>query len=51
MAAKNKPPGRVKTVRRLARQRVGPAPPSRPLLPKPLRKKPKHKKPLTEDAD
>lgn len=51
MAAKNKPPSRVRNVRRLARQRVGSAPPSRPFLPKPLRNKPKHKKPLTEDAE
>ena len=51
MAAKKKPPSRAKTVRRLARQRVGAAPPSRAILPKPLRKKPKHKKTLTGDAE
>jgi hypothetical protein len=39
-----------KGVRRLARERVGPAPPSRAIEPKDLRKKPKHKK-LIVDVD
>ena len=41
---------RGKSVRRLARERVGAVPPSRPILPKPKRK-PKHKRPpMEEDA-
>lgn len=51
MGAKQKPPSRTKTVRRLARQRVGPAPPSRPITPKTLRKRPKHKKSPLEEAE
>jgi len=34
-----------KEIRKLARERVGTVPASRPILPKPARKKPKHKKP------
>lgn len=39
-----------KGVRKLARERVGAVPPSRPIEPKDKRKKPKHKK-LDGDAD
>jgi hypothetical protein len=35
---------RGKSVRRLARERIGPAPPSRAIQPRIDRKKPKHKK-------
>ena len=35
-----------KGVKRLARERVGTPPPSKPIVPKHLRKKPKHKKEL-----
>jgi hypothetical protein len=35
-----------KEVRKLARERVGTVPPSRPIEPKDKRKKPKHKKDL-----
>jgi hypothetical protein len=38
-----------KTVRELARERVGPVPPSKPIQPKRLRKKPKYKKPISEE--
>ena len=34
-----------KEIRKLARERVGTVPASRPILPKLARKKPKHKKP------
>jgi hypothetical protein len=34
-----------KDVRAIARERVGPVKPSRPILPPTLRKKPKHKQP------
>ncbi len=40
---------RKKEVRAIARERVGPVKPSRPLVPKTARKKPKHKKPITEE--
>jgi hypothetical protein len=40
-----------KEVRKLARQRVGVVPSSRPILPKPERDKPKHKKPLTGEEE
>jgi len=36
-----------KEVRKLARERVGTVPSSKPIVPKAERKKPKHKKPLT----
>jgi len=40
-----------KEIRKLARERVGTIPSSKPILPKSQRKKPKHKKPLGgEDA-
>ena len=40
-----------KEVRKLARERVGTVPSSRPIQPKPRRGKPKHKKPLTGEED
>jgi hypothetical protein len=40
-----------KEVRKLARERVGTVPSSRPIPPKLERKKPKHKKPLTAAED
>jgi len=46
MAGKRRAYSRVKSVRRLARERVGAVPPSHPLEPKTRRKKPKHKRPL-----
>jgi hypothetical protein len=36
-----------KEVRKLARERVGTVPSSRPILPKSERKRPKHKKPIS----
>jgi hypothetical protein len=38
-----------KEIRKLARERVGQVPSSKPIEPKTARKKPKHKKPLTEE--
>ena len=38
-----------KEVRKLARERVGQVPTSKPIAPKQLRKKPKYKKPITEE--
>lgn len=38
-----------KEVRKLARERVGTVPSSRPIIPKSLRDKPKHKKPVAAD--
>lgn len=38
-----------KEIRKLARERVGMVPASRPILPKVARKKPKHKKLLEEN--
>ena len=38
-----------KEVRKLARERVGKVPASKPIEPKQLRKKPKHKKPISEE--
>jgi hypothetical protein len=43
MPRRNKSYDRGKSVRRLARQRVGAVPASRPIEPRVLRKKPKHK--------
>ena len=37
-----------KDVRAIARERVGPVKPSRPILPPTVRKKPKHKRPPGE---
>ncbi len=42
---------RGRAVRRLARQRVGSVPASRPIEPKTRRKRPKHKKPAWEEND
>jgi hypothetical protein len=38
-----------KEVRKLARERVGVVPASKPIEPKQLRKKPKYKKPILEE--
>jgi hypothetical protein len=38
-----------KEVRKLARERVGKVPASKPVVPKQLRKKPKHKQPIGDD--
>jgi hypothetical protein len=38
-----------KEVRKLARERVGQVPATKPILPKQLRKKPKYKKPITDE--
>ncbi|MGA3076132.1 MAG: hypothetical protein ABSG56_20885 [Bryobacteraceae bacterium] len=51
MARKKQTFDMKKEVRKLARQRVGTVPSSRPILPKPQRDKPKHKKPLTGEED
>ena len=40
-----------KEVRKLARERVGTVPSSRPIEPKSVRKKPKYKKPITPEAE
>ena len=40
-----------KEVRKLARERVGTVPASKPIVPKAERKKPKHKKPLVGSED
>lgn len=40
-----------KEVRKLARERVGTVPSSRPILPKSERQKPKHKKPIAGDSE
>ncbi len=40
-----------KGVRKLARERVGTTPPSRPIDDKSARKKPKHKKPVTSEDE
>jgi hypothetical protein len=38
-----------KEIRKLARERVGKVPASKPIIPKQLRKKPKYKKPIGDD--
>jgi|GEM_PF-963227 len=40
-----------KDVRAIARERVGPVKPGRPILPPTARKKPKHKRPPGEDVE
>jgi hypothetical protein len=40
-----------KDVRAIARERVGPVKPSKPILPPTARKKPKHKRPPGEDVE
>jgi len=40
-----------KDVRAIARERVGPVKPSRPIPPPTARKKPKHKRPPGDDAE
>ena len=42
---------RSKSVRRLARERVGNVPATHPIEPKTRRKRPKHKKPLGPDSE
>ena len=49
MARKVKQYDRAKSVKRIARDRVGAVPASRPIEPKVKRKRPKHKQPLVED--
>ncbi len=53
MARRGKTTGfdQKKGVRRLARERVGTVPASRPIEPKSERKKPKHKKPIEADTE
>lgn len=51
MARKKRTFDMKKEVRKLARERVGTVPSSRPIVPKPLRHKPKHKKPLAAEDD
>jgi len=48
MAPKKRAFNLPKEVRAIARERVGPVPPSKPIPPK-SRKKPKHKKPPEEE--
>ena len=38
-------------VRKLARERVGRVPASKPIPPKPTRRKPKHRRSLTEESE
>jgi len=40
-----------KEVRKLARERVGTVPSSKPIVPKSERRKPKHKRPLTAEEE
>ena len=49
MARKKQAFNMKKEVRKLARERVGTVPSSRPIPPKADRKKPKHKKPLGDE--
>ena len=49
MRGKRKGFDQKKGVRKLARERVGTVPPSRPIEPKDKRKKPKHPKPAEEE--
>jgi hypothetical protein len=51
MAGKKKSFDMKKEVRKLARERIGVVPSSKPILPKPRRGKPKHKKPITVEED
>jgi hypothetical protein len=51
MARKKRTFDLKKEVRKLARERVGTVPSSRPIPPKPSRKKPKHKKPPGAEED
>ena len=48
--ARQKKYDRDKDVRAIARERIGPVPAPKTIVPKPLRKKPKHKKPPGEDT-
>ena len=49
MTRKKRSYDRGKSVRRLARDRVGTVPASHPMEPKTKRKRPKHKKPAVEE--
>jgi hypothetical protein len=40
----------AKEVRAIARERVGPVPAGKPIVPKSLRKKSKHKKPIEDEV-
>lgn len=51
MPAKKKTYNRGKSVRRLARERVGTVPGARVILPKARRKKPKHKERLADGLE
>lgn len=51
MAGKKQTFDMKKEVRKLARERVGTVPSSKPIVPKSERRKPKHKKPLTADEE
>jgi hypothetical protein len=51
MAGTKKRYDRGKSVRRLARQRIGTVPASRPMEPRTRRTRPKHKRPATEEDD
>jgi hypothetical protein len=51
MARKKQTFDMKKEVRKLARERVGTVPSSKPILPKPQRKKPKYKKPAESEDD
>jgi hypothetical protein len=51
MAGKKKTYDRGTSVRRLARERVGTVPASRPMEPKTRRKRPKHKKAAVEEDE
>ena len=45
MARKKQTFDLAKEIQAIARERVGPVPPARPIQPKTMRRKPKHKKP------
>jgi hypothetical protein len=51
MARKKETFDMKKEVRKLARERVGIVPSSKPIVPKSERRKPKHKKPLSAGED
>jgi hypothetical protein len=51
MARKKQSFDMKKEVRKLARERVGIVPSSKPIVPKSERRKPKHKKPLSRDTE
>ena len=49
MARKKKTFDAAKEVRAIARERVGPVPPGKPIEPKSVHKKPKHKKRVEDE--